>query len=93
MLLPDGVATAWRDPSGTVAIMQLPFHEDWSGHPVTALEEATGSRVAFIVRFGTGVLTRPETVIQADDVVYAAAVSGTVASVTQAAQTAPAERG
>jgi len=93
MLLPDGVATAWRDPSGTVAIMQVIFHEDWAGHPVTELEEATGSRVAFIVRFGTGVLTRPETVIQADDVVYAAAVSGTVASVTQAAQTAPAERG
>jgi trk system potassium uptake protein TrkA len=39
------------------------------------------------------VLTRPDTVIQADDVVYAAAVSGTVASVTQAAQTAPVERG
>jgi trk system potassium uptake protein TrkA len=93
MLLPDGVATAWRDPSGTVAIMQLPFHEDWSGRPATELEEATGSRVAFIVRFGTGVLTRPDTVIQADDVVYAAAVSGTVATVTQAALTAPVERG
>ena len=56
MLLPDGVATAWRDPSGTVAIMQLHFHEDWAGRPVTELEEATGSRVAFIVRFGTGLL-------------------------------------
>jgi trk system potassium uptake protein TrkA len=41
MLLPDGVATAWRDPSGTVAIMQVHFHEDWAGRPVTELEEAT----------------------------------------------------
>lgn len=91
MLLPDGVATAWRDPSGTVAIMELPFHEDWAGRPVTEIEEAAGCRVAFIVRFGTGVLTTPETVLQADDVVYAAAVSGTVAAVTQAARTSPEE--
>ncbi|GAA4746186.1 potassium channel family protein [Actinomycetospora chibensis] len=92
MLLPDGVATAWRDPSGTVAIMQVHFHEDWAGRPVTELEEATGSRVAFIVRFGTGVLTTPETVLQAEDVVYTAAVSGTVAAVTAAAAASP-ERG
>ena len=89
LLLPDGVATAWRDPSGTVAIMQLPFHEDWAGRPVVELEEATGARVAFIVRFGTGVLTRPDTVVQAEDVVYAAAISGTVAQVTAAATTSP----
>ena len=93
VLLPDGVATAWRDPSGTVAIMQLPFHEDWAGRPVAEIEEAAGCRVAFIVRFGTGVLTTPDTVIQADDVVYAAAVSGTVATVTQAATSPPEEEG
>ena len=90
-LLPDGVATAWRDPSGTVAMMQLPFHEGWAGRPVTELEEAARCRVAFIVRFGTGVLTTPDTVLQAEDVVYAAAVSGTVATVTKAALTAPEE--
>jgi len=89
MLLPDGVATAWRDPSGTVAIMQLHFQEDWSGRPVTEIEEVTGSRVAFIVRFGTGLLPTADTVLQAEDVVYAAAVSGTVAAVTAAAASAP----
>ena len=31
MLLPDGVASAWREPSGTVAILPLPLHEDWVG--------------------------------------------------------------
>jgi trk system potassium uptake protein len=69
--------------------MQVHFHEDWAGRPVTELEEATGSRVAFIVRFGTGVLTTPETVLQAEDVVYTAAVSGTVAAVTAAAAASP----
>lgn len=91
MLLPDGVASAWREPTGTVAILPLPVHEDWIGRPVRSLEEATGSRVAFIVRFGTGVLPRPDTAVQAEDTVYVAAVSGTVSDVTAAAAAPPGE--
>jgi trk system potassium uptake protein len=89
MLLPDGVATAWRDPSGTMAILQLPFHEDWVGRRVSELEAATGGRVAFIVRFGTGTLPRPDTVVQSDDLIYVAAVSGTVTDITTAAAVPP----
>lgn len=89
MLLPDGVATAWRDPSGTVAVLQLPLHDGWAGRSVSDLEEHTGARIAFIVRFGTAVLPNHETVLQADDQVYAAAVSGTVTDVTTAAATKP----
>ncbi|WP_141276747.1 potassium channel family protein [Pseudonocardia hydrocarbonoxydans] len=91
MILPDGVASAWREPSGTVAILPLPVHEDWVGHPVAELERATGSRVAFVVRFGTGVLPKPDTVVQAEDTVYVAAVSGTVSDVTAAAAAPPQE--
>jgi trk system potassium uptake protein len=91
MLLPDGVASAWREPAGTVAILPLPVHEDWVGRPIRELEVATGSRVAFIVRFGTGVLPTPETAVQAEDTVYVAAVSGTVSDVTAAASAPPAE--
>ena len=49
------------------------------GHRVTALEAATGGRVAFMIRFGSGLLPEPKTVIQASDQVYLAAVSGHVA--------------
>ncbi len=89
MLLPDGVAAAWRDPSGTVAVLQLPLHEGWAGRTVGDVQAHTGARIAFIVRFGTGVLPDHNTVVQADDHVYAAAVSGTVTDVTTAAATAP----
>jgi trk system potassium uptake protein TrkA len=89
MLLPDGVASAWREPTGTVAILPLPVNEEWVGRPIRELEATTGCRVAFIVRFGTGVLSKPDTVLQAEDVVYAAAVSGTVAAVTAAAAASP----
>lgn len=81
--------TKWRDPSGTVAVAELDLHEDWVGRKVTALEEFTGSRVAFLIRFGTGVLPNPKTVLQAEDQVYIAAVSGTVAEAVALAATAP----
>jgi len=91
MLLPDGVSTAWREPAGTVAVLPLPVHEDWVGRPVRDLETAAGCRVAFIVRFGTGVLPRADTAVQAEDTLYVAAVSGTVSDVTAAAAAPPQE--
>ncbi|GAA5172222.1 TrkA family potassium uptake protein [Pseudonocardia eucalypti] len=89
MLLPDGVSSAWRDPSGTVAVLPLPLHEGWTGRPVAELEQTTGARVAFILRFGSGVLPEEDSVIQAEDTVYAAVVSGTVGDVTAAAAREP----
>jgi trk system potassium uptake protein TrkA len=91
MLLPEGVATAWREPSGTVAVLQLPLHEGWVGRTVRELQETTNCRVAFIMRFGTGVLPEEGTVVQADDLVYVAALSGTVTDVTVAAAQPPEE--
>lgn len=90
-LLPDGVAAAWRDPTGKVAVLHVPLHEDWVGHTVRDLQEATRARVAFIMRFGTGVLPEPKTVIQADDQIYVAALSGTVSDATAAAALPPEE--
>jgi trk system potassium uptake protein len=90
-LLPDGVASAWREPSGKVAVLQLPVHESWAGRRVSTLEETTGARVAFIMRFGTGVLPDAKTVVQADDVIYVAALSGTVSDITNAAAQPPEE--
>jgi trk system potassium uptake protein TrkA len=90
-LLPDGVASVWRDPTGNVAVLQLPLHEGWVGRSVSELQEATGARVAFIMRFGTPVLPDSKTVLQADDLVYVAARSGTVGDVTGVAARAPEE--
>jgi trk system potassium uptake protein TrkA len=88
---PAGVARGGGAPAGTVAVLPLPLHEDWVGRPIRELEEATGCRVAFIVRFGTGVLPRGDTAVQAEDTVYVAAVSGTVSDVTTAAAAPPQE--
>lgn len=90
-LIQDGQTTKWRDPSGAVAVAELALHEDWFGRTVSELETATGSRVAFIIRFGEGVLPKGKTVMQADDTVYIAAVSGTVGEAVALAGNPPPE--
>src|SRR4051794_1340341 len=79
VLVRETETTKWRDPSGNVGVAELALHENWVGHRVTALEAATRGRVAFMIRFGNGLLPDPKTVIQASDQVYLAAVSGHVA--------------
>lgn len=81
----------WRDPTGTVAVAEVVLHEDWIGRPVTDLEAAVNARVAFLIRFGTGILPEPKTVIQASDQVYIVAVSGRVAEAIAIAALPPSE--
>jgi trk system potassium uptake protein TrkA len=87
----DTETTRWRDPTGTVAVAEAPLHEAWVGLRVTDLEEATGARVAFLIRFGAGVLPEPKTVVQAGDQVYLATVSGQCAEALAIAALPPAE--
>ena len=90
-LTQDTETTKWRDPTGTVAVVEVALHEDWVGHRATDLETATGARVAFLIRFGTGVLPEPKTVIQAGDQIYIAAISGRVAEALAIAALPPSE--
>ncbi|MCV7258036.1 potassium channel family protein [Mycobacterium shimoidei] len=83
--------TKWRDPTGTVAVVEVVLHEDWVGHRVTELEAATGARVAFMIRFGSGLLPEPKTVIQAGDQVYVAAIAGHAAEASAIAAMPPSE--
>jgi trk system potassium uptake protein len=87
----DTEIAKWRDPTGAVAIAEAALHEDWVGHRASDLEAATGARVAFLIRFGTGVLPDPKTVIQAGDQVYIAAVSGHAAEALAIAALQPSE--
>lgn len=83
--------TKWRDPSGSVVVTELALHEDWIGKRVSALEEATGARAAFIIRFGVGLLPEAKTVIQDGDEVYVSAVSGRAAEAMAIAAQPPGE--
>ncbi len=68
-LLPSGAEPLWQDPSGTVQLAEVAFSPHWVGQRVSALEEASGARVAFITRLGEGVLPTPQMVVQEGDLV------------------------
>jgi trk system potassium uptake protein TrkA len=71
VLLGDKHVEDWRDPSGAVALVQVGVSEGWIGRRVTEFEAATGARVAFLTRFGKGMLPTASTVVQDGDLVHA----------------------
>lgn len=73
-LLPDGVASEWRDPSGVVALAEIPLGVGWIGHPVSELERTARVRVALLTRLGEGLVPDPGTVLQQGDIVHASLV-------------------
>ena len=90
-IIPDDVASEWRDPSGTVTLVTLPYHPHWVGRPVTHLERDLHLRIAFVVRYGQGQLPSTDTVIQQGDLLYAAVLSAEAADVAERAGISPEE--
>src|SRR4051794_29845425 len=62
-LIPEGNVDVWRDPTSIVSIMEAPLHQGWITRKVQALEEASGARVAYVMRFGLGMLPTASTVL------------------------------
>jgi trk system potassium uptake protein len=90
-LLGDRHDEDWRDPSGEVALVALGLHEGWIGRRVKDLEQATGARVAFVTRFGKGVLPTGGTVLQDGDQVHMLVTDAIADTVEQVAGASPEE--
>ena len=88
-LLPGTSVEVWRDPSGSVAMIEPALHSGWLTQRISALEEATGARAAYVTRFGVGQLVNRSTVIQEGDRVFLLAAEGTVEAVSNVAGSAP----
>ncbi|MEJ7703540.1 MAG: TrkA family potassium uptake protein [Geodermatophilaceae bacterium] len=69
-LLEDSPAEEWRDATGGVVILHVAVHESWFGQEITAFEQATKARVAYLLRFGETVLPDAHTVLQQGDQVH-----------------------
>ena len=51
-------------------LAQVPLHEGWIGQSLRALEAATDARIAFLTRFGWGVLPTGSTMLQDGDLLH-----------------------
>jgi len=88
-LLADGPAEEWRDATGGVVILHVPLHESWIGREVTAFEEATKARVAYLLRFGATLLPNGHTVLQQGDQVHVLSLGDQAGRCSRIAAQAP----
>jgi trk system potassium uptake protein len=88
-LTPEGPAELWRDPTSMVAILDVPVHPGWVGRRLSTLEEAAGTRVAYVMRFGLGTLPTADTLLQDGDQVFFMVTDEIIGTVAAAAGTAP----
>ena len=69
-ILPEGGHREWTDLSGKIVVAEVPFHHGWIGRRLRALEQAADVRVAFVTRFGEGMLPPADAVIQDGDMLH-----------------------
>jgi trk system potassium uptake protein TrkA len=90
-LLPSGSEPQWRDPSGTVRLIEVHVNSDWVGTTIAGMETAARTRIPFVMRFGTGIVPTQSTVFQDGDLLYAAVTNEQVAEVEDILGNPPAE--
>jgi trk system potassium uptake protein TrkA len=90
-LLPAGSEPQWRDPSGSVRLMEVHVNRAWVGRTIAQIEQATGARIAFVFRLGSGTVPKSSTVFQDGDLIYAAVADTRLAEVEGLLGSAPRE--
>jgi trk system potassium uptake protein TrkA len=85
-LLSVKVSEMWREPTGQVLLMRVTVTEAWVGRKLAELEDASGARAAWLVRFGEAQLPTRGTVLQDGDHLVVAvtdAIAGRVHDVVE----------
>ncbi len=89
-LLPEGLVTEWRDPSGRVVLAEVAYAPSWVGERVTRMESEAGVRVAFLTRLGEGLVPHRDSVVQEGDLVHVTVEWARMAEVERVLEAGPA---
>ncbi|HET9555959.1 MAG TPA: TrkA C-terminal domain-containing protein, partial [Actinomycetota bacterium] len=72
VLIPDQVASDWRDPNAEIALITLVLPDEWAGWKVEELEAEGHRRVVGVTRTGHARIVGPQTTLQEGDQVHLA---------------------
>ncbi|MCW4464473.1 TrkA family potassium uptake protein [Glutamicibacter sp. MNS18] len=61
----------FRESSGRLMLTEVALHSAWYGHRVKSLEQAAGIRIAYLTRFGEGIIPQGDSRLQGGDLVHA----------------------
>ncbi len=86
-LLPEGVESLWRDPTGAVILAEVAYDPAWVGEKIQGVEESVRARTAFVSRLGEAMLPGPGTVLQEGDVLHVMAKEDDLARIEAALAT------
>ncbi|MFT4469967.1 potassium channel family protein [Arthrobacter sulfonylureivorans] len=71
-ILPEqSIKGDFREASGRLILGEVQLDDGWVGRQLTEIEAASGARVAYLTRFGEGILPGPGTRYQKGDIVHA----------------------
>ncbi len=88
-LLPAGSEPHWRDPSGSVRLIEVHVNHGWVGRSIGKIEEAAQTRIPFLFRLGQGMVPKSSTIFQDGDLIFAAVENGRVGAVEDVLNAAP----
>ena len=69
-LLPGGTDDSYNDASAGVTMARVSPSAAWVGRRYTEVEAATSARLAYVVRFGAGLIPGADTIVQDGDEPY-----------------------
>ncbi|ACZ89468.1 potassium channel family protein [Streptosporangium roseum] len=90
-VLPEGAEPLWRDPTGSVVLAEVAYHPGWIGTRSKDLEEAAGTRMAFVNRMGETLLPKSDSVVQEGDILHVMAVESDMDRINKVLSSAPEE--
>ena len=70
-LLPEGSEPLWRDPSGSVRLIEVHVDRAWVGTRVAEMQRRIKAPIPFLSRFGQGLVPDETTLFQDGDLLYA----------------------
>jgi trk system potassium uptake protein TrkA len=90
-ILPEqGINGDFREASGRLLLGEVTVHDGWYGRGLEEIEEAAGLRVAYLTRFGEGMIPARDARLQEGDVLHAIMPVDSTAEIDRILSKAPA---
>lgn len=89
-ILPEqNISGDFREPSGRLILSEVSLHDGWIGRHLDDVERASGARVAYLTRFGEGILPGGESSYQQGDTVHVMLEVAKIADIERILAAAP----
>ena len=92
-LLPSATEDVYTDPEAEVSLRRIAISDGWAGLPYAQAESASGARLAYVNRLGTGIVADHELLIQDGDAAYFVCPTGDLAVAEKTLAKPPAKPG